>query len=139
MAKKDNLLVDASDLLKIIQQLCVSSKNQLAVVTNREFLPAVINLFIHGGQKEVEGALNLLFTLLARNESGVEMVAAKEKGNRGEQNVDEKGDVKAGLLSLDSEIIRQIEALLTGPHSSSECVKKLCSAVKWYLWDIPGE
>lgn len=140
VAKKDNLLLDANDLLKIIQQLCISSINQMALVTNGKFQTAIVNLFMNGGQREIESTINLLFTLLERNKSGVDMVASEVKERREEPTtVDIKDDVKRELLSFGSEILRQIEALLTGPHSNSECVQKLCSAVKWYLQDVPGE
>ncbi len=132
VVRKDNLFLEAAELLKVINRMCVSDSNRLAIASNVKFHEATEALLQRGGETEIECALSLLLSLSAH---GSLVHAAKEKGKKRRKEesrvISKSIDLKEVLLSGNLKLVRLLKAVQTGQHRSSEEVQELCSAVLW--------
>ena len=133
VARVDNLFLEATDLLKVLQCLCTISKNRQYLIANVNFHKAITNLMLGEGEKEIECALDLLLTYLTEGEM------EKEKRKK-EQVLKEDGREQARdqLLSHFPEIVHQLKNVASR-HGDIKCLRELCSALLWRVQGHPGE
>ena len=124
---KNNFYLNATDILKVLQYLCISTSNRHAIFGNAEFCEAVTNLLIREGEEEIECALNLLLTYLTEGQLGT----MEKKGGKQQPKEDDSRELaRRELLSQFPELVHQLESVLANQHKN-ESVRRLCSAVLW--------
>lgn len=137
VARLDKLFIDATDLMKVLQCLCISAKNRQSLVESSEFHKAISNLLLGEGEREIKCALNLLLTYLTEGQPiAAEMGLAKRKGKKEQSpKEDRREQTRSQLLSHFPEILFQLESVLASRHGD---LKKLCSSVLWCIRADPG-
>ena len=139
VARQDKLFLDATDLMKILRCLCSSAKNRTSLVQSPDFHRATTSFLLGKGENEIKCTLNLLLTCLTEGQPIITTNSArgKAKTNQPPQGEDSREQVRGQLLSHFPEIIPQLEVFLASQRHGE--LKKLCSAVLWYIQAAPGE
>ena len=139
VAREGKLFLCATDLLKVIRQMCVSESNCLAVVSMDSFHESTLKLLQNGGEKEVKSTLDLLLSLTACRKYSTEKEKYKEGGNENPEQV--PVDVREMLLGRNPKLVHAIKAVRAGSHGTAEEVLELSSALLWSMEKntTPGE
>lgn len=132
VARVDKLFIDATDLLKVLQCLCISAKNRQILIESPDFHKAATNLLSNGGENEVKCVLNLLLAYLTTGQPMTKVDSARKKGKPGKIE-GSRGEDKEKLLSCCPEIVRELESVLTHRCGDDKCLKNLCSSMLWYI------
>lgn len=135
IVRKDKLFLEAQDLLKVINHMCVSENNRLFVVVSDEFQKAIMALLQAAGEKEIECTLNLLLSLLAE-ERQIRKHTSKEEGRRGKKEIlkitsEHKGEPRKLLMSRNPKLVHILKALVS--RGMSKGIQELCLSVLWNI------